>query len=147
MRTICGTILASAVAVGVVRADVPKTVNGKVDLAKAEEVHVREGAGNFLAKMVPRDEAMLVGKGWTKLAENEPEQKSFEKRGGQFWRADRPRAKLAFRFRGTKCGVYDLLAPKGANVRITVDGKVTRESCTANALKADSSPLGPLNRF
>ena len=29
----------------------------------------------------------------------------------------------------SKCGVYDLLAPKGANVRITVDGKVTRESC------------------
>lgn len=81
------------------------------------------------AKMVPIDEAMLVGEGWTKLAADEPEQKSFANRGGQFWRADRPSAKLAFRFRGTKCGVYDLLAPKGANVRITVDGKVTRESC------------------
>lgn len=81
------------------------------------------------AKMVPIDEAMLVGEGWTKLAADEREQKSFERRGGQFWRADRPGAKLAFRFRGTKCGVYDLLAPKGANVRITVDGKVARESC------------------
>ena len=34
-----------------------------------------------------------------------------------------------------------------AEVLKTVDGKVTRESCTANALKADSSPLGSLNRF
>ena len=81
------------------------------------------------ANMVPIDESMLVGQGWTKLVADEPEQKLFGQRGGQFWRADRPGAKLAFRFRGTKCGVYDLLAPKGANVRITVDGKVTRESC------------------
>ena len=79
--------------------------------------------------MVPIDSTMLVGEGWTKLAADEPEQKSFGKRGGQFWRADRPGAKLAFRFCGTKCGIYDLLAPKGANVRITLDGKVTRESC------------------
>ena len=81
------------------------------------------------AKMVQITESMLVGDGWSKLADDEPEQKSFTNRGGQFWRADRPGAKLVFRFRGTKCGVYDLLAPKGANVRIAVDGKVTHESC------------------
>ena len=52
MRTICGTILAAAVvAVGAMAAEVPKTVNGKVELVKAEEVHVRKGAGNFLAKL------------------------------------------------------------------------------------------------
>ena len=81
------------------------------------------------AKMVPVDETMLVGEGWTKLGADDPEQKAFAMRGGQFWRADRPGAKLSFRFRGTKCGIYDLLAPKGANVRVTVDGKVTRPSC------------------
>lgn len=80
------------------------------------------------AKMVPIDEAMLSGKGWTKLAADAPEQKAFAKRGGQFYRADRPGAKLAFRFRGTRCGIYDLLSPKGANVRVSVDGKVTRRS-------------------
>ena len=32
-------------------AEVPKTVDGRVELVKAEEVHVRKGAGNFLAKM------------------------------------------------------------------------------------------------
>ena len=81
------------------------------------------------AKMVPVCPSMMVGDGWTKLAADAPEQKSFANRGGQFWRADRPGAKLAFRFRGTKCGIYDLLAPKGANVRVTVDGKVTHPSC------------------
>ena len=81
------------------------------------------------AKMVPIEEGMLVGEGWTKLAADAPEQRLFEKRGGQFWRADRPGAKLKFRFRGTKCGIYDLIGPKGANVRITVDGKVTRQFC------------------
>ena len=51
MRKMCRTILAAA-AVGVsLAAEVPKTVNGKIELVKAEEVHVRKGAGNFLAKM------------------------------------------------------------------------------------------------
>lgn len=81
------------------------------------------------AKMVPLDSSMMVGDGWTKLAADAPEQKSFAGRGGQFYRAEKPGDKLVFRFRGTKCGIYDLFAPKGANVRITVDGKVVRESC------------------
>jgi len=78
------------------------------------------------AKMVPLEPSMLKGEGWTKLAPDTPEQKSFATRGGQFFRADRPGAKLVFRFRGTKCGIYDLMSPKGANVRIMVDGKVVR---------------------
>ena len=81
------------------------------------------------AKMVPLDPSMMVGDGWTKLGADVPEQKSFAGRGGQFYRAEKPGDKLVFRFRGTKCGIYDLLAPKGANIRITIDGKVTRESC------------------
>jgi len=78
------------------------------------------------AKMVPVDSSMMVGDGWTKLAADAPEQKSFFRRGGQFYRAEKPGDRLAFRFRGKKCMVYDLLAPKGANVRVTVDGKVVR---------------------
>ena len=78
------------------------------------------------AKMVPVDSSMTVGDGWTKLAADAPEQKSFSGRGGQFYRAEKPGDRLVFRFRGTKCMVYDLLAPKGANVRVTVDGKVVR---------------------
>lgn len=78
------------------------------------------------AKMVPVDSSMTVGGGWTKLAADAPEQKSFSGRGGQFYRTERPGDRLAFRFRGKKCMVYDLLAPKGANVRVTVDGKVVR---------------------
>lgn len=81
------------------------------------------------AKMVPLDPSMMVGDGWTKLGADVPEQKSFAGRGGQFYRAEKPGDRLVFRFRGTKCGIYDLLAPKGANIRITIDGKVTRESC------------------
>lgn len=81
------------------------------------------------AKMVPVEPSMLKGEGWTKLDADAPEQKSFRGRGGQFYRADRPGAKLVFRFRGTTCKVYDLLSPKGANVRVTVDGKVVREAC------------------
>ena len=77
------------------------------------------------AKMVPIDVSMLKGVGWTKLSPDAPEQKSFGGRGGQFYRADRPGVKLVFRFRGTQCEIYDLLAPKGANVRVIVDGKVT----------------------
>ena len=81
------------------------------------------------AKMMPVDASMLKGEGWTRLLPDVPEQKSFGGRGGQFYRADRPGAKLVFRFRGTQCSIYDLLAPKGANVRVTVDGKVVCAAC------------------
>lgn len=81
------------------------------------------------AKMVPIDVTMMKGEGWTKLSPDAPEQKRFGGRGGQFYRADRPGAKLVFRFRGTQCSVYDLLAPRGANVRVTVDGNVTCATC------------------
>ena len=81
------------------------------------------------AKMVPIDASMLKGEGWTKLSPDSPEQKHFSGRGGQFYRADRPRARLVFRFRGTRCDIYDLLAPNGANVRVSVDGKVVCAVC------------------
>ena len=79
------------------------------------------------AKMVPVTAEMLRGTGWTRLGDGDPVQRSFAARGGQVWRAMRPGDRLRFRFRGTRCAVYDLLGPKGANVRVTVDGKVVRE--------------------
>ena len=81
------------------------------------------------AKMVQISSSMLKGEGWTKLAPDSQEQRCFGGRGGQFYRADRPGAKLAFRFRGSRCAIYDLLAPNGANVRVTVDGKVVSMAC------------------
>ncbi len=53
MRAAYVTILAAAAMVvsASVAAEVPKTVNGKVELVKAEETHVRKGVGNFLAKL------------------------------------------------------------------------------------------------
>ena len=76
------------------------------------------------AKMTPVTAAMLKGEGWERLRADDPEQKAFAARGGQVWRASKPGARLAFRFKGTRCDVYDLIGPKGANVRVTVDGKV-----------------------
>ena len=81
------------------------------------------------AKMVPVDASMLKGEGWTKLSPDVPEQTRFGGRGGQFYRADRPGARLVFRFRGTRCDIYDLLAPNGANVRVSVDGRVACVAC------------------
>lgn len=77
------------------------------------------------ATMVPVTAAMLKGEGWEKLGATDPVQKSFAARGGQVWRASKPGARLIFRFRGRYCALYDLLSPKGANVRVKVDGKVT----------------------
>lgn len=81
------------------------------------------------AKMVQISSSMLKGEGWTKLTPDSQEQRCFGGRGGQFYRADHPGAKLAFRFRGSRCAIYDLLAPNGANVRVTVDGKVVSMAC------------------
>ena len=50
MRTICGAILAAVVGLSLA-AEVLKTVDGKVELVKAEEVHARKGVGNFIAKL------------------------------------------------------------------------------------------------
>ena len=74
------------------------------------------------AKMVPIRPEMLKGH-WTKLSANDPNQKRFEKRGGQMWMADTPGDRLCFTFKGTECLVYDLLGPDCGRVWVTVDGK------------------------
>ena len=74
------------------------------------------------AKMVPIAPSMCRGH-WTKLPPDDPNQKRFEDRGGQMWMADTPGDKLVFKFRGTECGLYDLLGPDCGQVWITVDGQ------------------------
>lgn len=78
------------------------------------------------AKMVPIRKEMLKGH-WTKLPPGDPNQKQFERRGGQMWMADTPGDVIRFRFRGTECRIYDLLGPDCGRVWITVDGQ--RSKC------------------
>ncbi len=79
--------------------------------------------GTFAAaKMVPVSEEMCCGE-WRRLPPDDPNQRRFERRGGQMWLAEKPGSKLCFRFKGTECRIYDLLGPDCAQVWITVDGK------------------------
>ena len=76
--------------------------------------------------MVPIRKEMLKGH-WTKLPPGDPNQKQFERRGGQMWMADTPGDVIRFRFRGMECRIYDLLGPDCGRVWITVDGQ--RSKC------------------
>ena len=42
---------------------------------------------------------------------------------GEAWMATRPGARLAFRFKGTACGLYDVMGPDCARIRLRVDGR------------------------
>lgn len=74
------------------------------------------------AKMVPLEQSMLSGN-WSKLASDDPRQRSFGDRMGQIWSADAPGSTLKFKFKGQVARLYDLLGPDGGQVVITVDGK------------------------
>lgn len=74
------------------------------------------------AKMVPLKPEMLSGR-WKKLPPDDPNQRKFERRGGQMWMAETPGDKLRFTFKGTECHVYDLLGPDCGQFWITVDGQ------------------------
>lgn len=75
------------------------------------------------AKMIPLERSMLKGN-WTKLAADDPQQRSFGNRMGQIWSADQPGSTLQFKFKGKVASLYDLLGPDGGQVLVTVDGKV-----------------------
>ena len=74
------------------------------------------------AKMVPVSSEMLSGS-WRKLAADDEKSKKFSSRMGEIWEGATPGDKLSFKFRGTRCAIYDLLGPDGGQVWITVDGK------------------------
>ncbi len=74
------------------------------------------------AKMVPITPEMMSGN-WQKLPATDPKMRNFSGRMGDIWLAKDPGAKLRFKFKGTRCMIYDLLGPDGGQVWITVDGK------------------------
>lgn len=72
------------------------------------------------AKLVPITAANLQGFGLP-----DPQRDAFAKRWANrlptFARADRAGAKLTFRFRGTRAGIYDVIGPDSGQIRITLD--------------------------
>ncbi len=80
-------------------------------------------ADNMMAaKMVPIHPEMLSGS-WRKLPDDDPKMKAFSGRMGDIWYAREPGDKLKFKFKGTRCMIYDLLGPDGGQLWVTVDGK------------------------
>lgn len=75
------------------------------------------------AKMIPLESKYLPTGNWVELPANNNLSKSFANRLGQIWEADAPGSTLTFKFKGSIAKVYDLLAPDGGQVTITVDGK------------------------
>jgi pimeloyl-ACP methyl ester carboxylesterase len=74
------------------------------------------------AKMVPLEPSMLEGD-WHELKNNEGLAKIFSGRMGTIWESGKPGSRISFKFRGSQAKLYDLLAPDGGQVLITVDGK------------------------
>ncbi|HTN74262.1 MAG TPA: SGNH/GDSL hydrolase family protein, partial [Pirellulaceae bacterium] len=74
------------------------------------------------AKMVPLQPAMLSAD-WHELTPGSTLAKSFGNRMGKIWEADAPGSKLTFKFRGSIARLYDLLAPDGGQVIVTIDGE------------------------
>ncbi len=73
------------------------------------------------AKIVPITRAMLGG-AWDEMPLDDGLGKWFGNRMRPIWHTGTPGATLAFKFRGTDVGVYDLLGPDGGQVSYEVDG-------------------------
>lgn len=76
------------------------------------------------AKLVPIDPAMLKG-GWLRLDSGEKGDelaRRFSKNLPQLWRAATAGDSLAFRFRGSVVGFFDLVGPDGGQLRVSLDG-------------------------
>ena len=74
------------------------------------------------AKMVAPDKSMLSGD-WRQVEADEPQGGTAKRFGGKPYLATQPGSKLKFRFKGTRCKIYDLLGPACGQLWITVDGK------------------------
>jgi lysophospholipase L1-like esterase len=74
------------------------------------------------ARLVPLSEKMLQGS-WRKLDPQQGLGKTFGNRLPVIWEGTTPGDKIAFRFKGTMVGLYDLMGPDGGQVFWTVDGK------------------------
>ena len=74
------------------------------------------------AKMEALAPTMLTGD-WRRLRKGEPQESFASRFGGSPCRATKPGSKLKFRFKGTRCKLYDLLGPACGQLWITVDGR------------------------
>ena len=74
------------------------------------------------ARMIPVTASMLSGE-WKQLSPDVGLGKVFGERMGTLWEASKPGSRLTFDVRGSIVRVYDLLAPDGGQVTITVDDK------------------------
>ncbi len=74
------------------------------------------------ARMIPVTASMLSGE-WKQLSPEVGLGKVFGERMGTLWEASKPGSRLTFDVRGSIVRVYDLLAPDGGQVTITVDDK------------------------
>lgn len=74
------------------------------------------------ARMIPVNASMLSGE-WKQLSPDVGLGKVFGERMGTLWEASKPGSRLTFDVRGSIVRVYDLLAPDGGQVTITVDNK------------------------
>ena len=80
-------------------------------------------ADNFEnARILPLDKAKLSA-GWEKLDPAKSSQaKSFSNRMPSIFKASKPGETLAFKFKGTAVGIYDLLGPDCGQLKVSVDG-------------------------
>ncbi|MFW6107444.1 MAG: GDSL-type esterase/lipase family protein [bacterium] len=78
------------------------------------------------ARLVDIQPAMLSGR-WQKLDKTQGLGKRFAARLPTIWHTDTPGSKLAFRFKGTLCRIYDLVGPDGGIALCTVDGREVGE--------------------
>lgn len=76
------------------------------------------------AKLAPLQASMLSA-GWRKLPPEEGLAARFRHFMPEMWQAEKPGEKISFRFRGTTARLYDILGPDGAQVVVTLDGKVS----------------------
>lgn len=99
----------------------------QLDAARRPIDHARKLSTTFIAdhwqaaKMVPISQTMLSGN-WKKLPPEDSLAKRFGNRMGEIWEAREPGSRLSFKFRGSIARIYDLVAPDGGQVVVTVDG-------------------------
>ncbi len=75
------------------------------------------------AKMVPLSRTTMSA-GWQRLDPAKDNlAKAFGNRMAELWKAERPGESIAFKFKGTSVGVYDLLGPDCGQVSVTLDDK------------------------
>ena len=93
----------------------------------AHELKAPFVADNFeQARMLPLDKAKLSA-GFEKLEPaTSPQAKNFSNRMPSIYKASKPGEKIAFKFKGTAAGIYDLLGPDGGQLKISLDGAPAR---------------------